>query len=91
MSRSKTKVQRPPHRGAGQAGPDGHDGRATSIAGLQVVEGVHEMKHPTSSYRKQKNLDAKECPIKKSKLGQPDLEEPDVEGIGMTSIGERIP
>ncbi|KAK9101117.1 hypothetical protein Scep_024547 [Stephania cephalantha] len=38
---------------------------------------------------KQKNLDTKYRPVKKSKLGQSNLGEADVEGIGTTFVGER--
>ncbi|KAK9161043.1 hypothetical protein Syun_007384 [Stephania yunnanensis] len=77
MARLKKRAWRPPYR------------VGTSTAGCQVPEGVPKRKRPTSPYRKQKNLDTKERPIKKSKFGQPDLGDGDVEGIATTFVGER--
>ncbi|KAK9118795.1 hypothetical protein Scep_016888 [Stephania cephalantha] len=63
--------------------------RKRPTSSYQVAEGVPEKKCPTSFYRKQKNIDAKRFLVKKSKLGQPKLGEADVEGIGMSFVGER--
>ncbi|KAK9114234.1 hypothetical protein Syun_021031 [Stephania yunnanensis] len=51
----------------------------------QIEEGVPEKKRLIYSYRKKKNLDAKRHPVTKSKLGQPDLREADVDGIATSS------
>ncbi|KAK9114808.1 hypothetical protein Syun_021605 [Stephania yunnanensis] len=80
MARPKTRVNRPPRR-IGK-----RDQASTAVS--QVEEGVLEKKRPTCYNRKEKVGEAKKGQA--SKESEPILRDVIGEGIGISSLGEKV-